>query len=135
MKKILAALLVTVAMTGTAIAGSNYTLSVSPPSDARVAAQSTAKVKVSPDKTAGYKMNLEYPTKLTITPPEGVRLAKTKLVAADAKLDKDSLEFNVAFTAETTGRKAFTGELKFAVCTENDCKPQVETIAFTVDVK
>jgi hypothetical protein len=132
MKKILAALFVT-AMAGTAFAGSNYNLSVKAPS-AKVSAKSVASIIVEP--TSGYKMNLEYPTKVTINAPDGVTLEKAKLTAKDAKkLDKASAEFDIAYTATQPGKKTFTGEIKFAVCTENNCDPKVEKLSFDVDVK
>jgi hypothetical protein len=135
MKKILAAILVTVAMTGTAIAGSNYKVNVSAPA-AKVSTRSVAKITVEP--TAGYKMNLEYPTKVTLTAPEGVTLEKAKITLKDAdaaKIDKASAQFDVAYTADKPGKKTITGEVKFAVCTENDCIPQSERLSFDIDVK
>jgi hypothetical protein len=133
MKKILAGLLVTVAMMGTAVAGSHYKLSVSAPS-AKVSAKSSAKITVVP--TDGFKMNLEYPTKVTLNAPAGVSLEKAKLTAKDAvQLDKSAAVFDVAFTASEPGKKTITGEMKFAVCTENSCDPQTQAISFDVDVK
>lgn len=133
MKKIFAAILVTLAMTGTAIAGSNYKLSLDAPKTAKVSTKSQAKVKVEP--TEGYKMNLEFPTKLTLTAPDGVTLEKTKIAAGDVRIDKKAAEFDIVFTATSPGKKAFTGEVKFAVCTDKDCLPQVEKVAFEVEVK
>lgn len=133
MKKIVAALLVTLAMTGTAFADGKYNLSVNAPKSAKASTRTTATVKVEP--AGGYKMNLDYPTKLSVTAPEGVKLEKAKLTKADGRVDTKSVEFDVAFTAETKGKKAFTGELKFAVCTENDCIPQVQAVSFEVEVQ
>jgi hypothetical protein len=133
MKKIVAALLVTLAMTGTALADSKYNVSVDAPKTAKASTRTTAKVKVAP--AGGYKMNLEYPTKLKLTAPEGVTLEKATLAKADGRVDTKSAEFDVAFTAETRGKKTFTGEFKFAVCTENDCIPQTEKVSFDVEVQ
>lgn len=133
MKKAFSAILVVLAISGTAFAGSNYKMSVSAPA-AKTSVKSVAKIKVEP--TDGYKMNLEYPTKVTINAPEGVTLEKAKQTKADAvKLDKGSAEFDVAFTAAAAGKKTFTGEMKFAVCTADTCDAKVEQISFTVDVK
>lgn len=134
MKSTLAsAMLFVVALAGTAYAADNYKLSVAAPS-AKVSARSVAKIRVEP--TSGFKMNLDYPTKVTITPPEGVTLEKAKQTAKDAtKLDKTAAEFDVAFTSADKGKKTFTGEIKFAVCTENNCDPKVEKLSFQVDVK
>ena len=133
MKKTISAILAVLAISGTAFAGSNYKLSVEAPS-AKASVKSVAKITVVP--TNGYKMNLEYPTKVSITAPEGVTLEKAKLAKADAaKLDKASAQFDVAFTSASAGKKTFTGEMKFAVCTEETCENKVEQLSFVVDVK
>lgn len=133
MKKLAAALLVTLAMTGTAFADGKFNLSVNAPKSAKASTRTTATVKVTP--SSGYKMNLEYPTKLSVTAPDGVTLEKAKLTKADGRIDTKAVEFDVAFTSESRGKKSFTGELKFAVCTENDCVPQSTPIAFEVEVQ
>jgi methionine-rich copper-binding protein CopC len=135
MKKTISAILAVLAISGSAFAGSNYELSVKAPA-AKMAEKSVAKIKVVP--TNGYKMNVEYPTKVTLTAPEGVTLAKAKLTKADSdsvKVDKASAEFSVEFTAASAGKKTFTGEAKFAVCTETECLNQVAPVSFSVDVK
>ena len=71
MKKILAGLLVTVAMMGTAVAGAKFKVNTSAAS-AKVSAPSSAQISVSPGD--GYKMNLEYPTKVTLVAPTGITL-------------------------------------------------------------
>lgn len=133
MKKILAALLVTVAMTGTAIAEEKkYTVDVSAAST-KVSTKSVAKVHVSPAK--GYKMNLEYPTKVKLNAADGVTLEKTTLAKGDGKIDVKGVDFEIAYTPDRAGKTTITGEIKFAVCTENDCIPQVEKISINVDAK
>jgi hypothetical protein len=134
MKRALAsAILLVAALAGTAFAADNYKLSVEAPK-AAVSARSVAKIKVLP--TSGFHINVDYPTKVTITPPDGVTLEKAKQTSKDAvKLDKSAAEFDVAFTSSAKGKKTFTGELKFAVCTENTCDPRVEKLSFEVDVR
>jgi len=133
MKKTISAILAVLAISGSAFAGSNYTLSVQAPA-AKTSVNSVAKIKVVP--TGEFHMNLDFPTKLTINAPDGVTLEKAKQAKSDAvKLDKDSAEFDVAFTASSAGKKSFTGEMKFAVCTADNCSPQTSPVAFTVDVK
>jgi hypothetical protein len=135
MKKTLAiaALLVT-ALTGTAIAHDEYTLSIKAPS-AKASAKSVAKIKVEPK--GKFHINQEFPTKLTINAPSGVTVEKAKQTAKDAaKFDQNAAEFDIAFQADSAGKKSFTGELKFAVCEgENSCHPHVEKVSFDVDVK
>jgi hypothetical protein len=48
-------------------------LAIELPADAKAGAEAIAKVTVTPG--AGYHVNTEYPTKLTLTPPQGMTLA------------------------------------------------------------
>jgi len=136
MKKLLSAVALVIAATatlGTAVAGDLYDLNIKSPS---AKANERAVVKVSIAPKGAYHVNTEYPVKLTLTAPDGVKLDKEKQTKGDAKrFEKAGLDFEVGFTASGAGKKSFTGELKFAVCTDTDCKPSSEKVAFDVDVK
>jgi len=134
MKKSLAiAALLFIASVGTAVAGENATVTVSAPA-ANVNVKSTAKISIVPK--SGFGMNLEYPIKLEIVAPSGVTVEKPKQTRADAvKFEGKRAEFVVAFTASSVGKKTLTGELKYAVCTANECIPKTEKIVINVDVK
>jgi predicted small lipoprotein YifL len=134
MKKAFASIVAILALSSVAFAGGNYKLDVKAPASAKKGEKATTTVHV--NATGDFHINTEYPSKLTVTAPSGVKLEKAKLEKADAKkLDKDGLDFAVEFTASETGKKSFTGELKFATCKTTDCAPQTEKIAFDVDVK
>jgi hypothetical protein len=134
MKKTLSiAALFLVAMTGNALANAYQSTTINAPS-AKVGARAVAAISVQPQ--GPYHINLEYPAKLTIDAPGGVTLEKAKQTSKDAvKFAKSGAELQVAFMPQSAGKKLFTGELKFAVCDETTCVPQVEKISFTVDVK
>ena len=51
------------------------------------------------------------------------------------RFEKGGIEFEVAFTAEGAGKKSFAGEIRFAVCTDTNCDPVSDKLAFDVDVK
>ena len=96
--------------------------------------KATAKLHV--EGTGGFHLNQEYPTKLTLTAPSGVKLEKDKMTKADAaKFKEDGADFEIAFTSSDAGKKEFSGELKFATCRTTDCVPASEKVAFTVEVK
>jgi hypothetical protein len=121
-----------VALAGFASAGDKYDLKVSKASG-KAGDKSTATVTV---KAKGnYHVNLEYPHKLILTAPDGVTVEKAKLVAGDAKVSKDELQFTVVATAASAGSKKIEAELKAAVCTETSCEPFVEKVTITVDAK
>jgi hypothetical protein len=134
MKKMFASIVAVLALTSTAFAGNpNYKVDVKAPS-AKKGEKATAKLHV--EGTGKYHLNLEYPTKLTITAPAGVKLEKDKLTKAEAaKFAKEGADFDIAFTSADAGKKSFTGELKFAYCADTDCNPVTEKVAFDVDVK
>lgn len=133
MKKLLSALLVTFAMVGSVYAESDHKVSVSGVS-AKVSESATATVRVEP--SGGYKINEEFPARLSLTAPEGVTLDKAKLTKGDAaQLDKSALVFKVKLTATEAGKKTVTGELRFAVCKESECKPMTQAVSIQVDAK
>jgi hypothetical protein len=116
-------------------------LAIESPADAKAGAEAVAKVIVTP--ATGYHVNTEYPTKLTLTTPQGVTLAKAELVAgghdkgkgdADA-LDEKQLAFAVKLTPAASGSYTINGSFKFAVCDASQCLPKKETIAITVAAK
>ena len=116
-----------------AFAGDQYDVNIQVPS-AKATEKAVVKVGVRPK--GAYHVNTEYPVKLTITAPDGVKLDKDTQRKDDAKrFEKTALDFEVGFTASGAGKKSFTGELKFAVCTDTECKPTTEKVTFDVDVK
>jgi len=70
----------------------------------------------------GYHVNQEYPIQLTLQPVEGAKLAKTKLVRADATtFEEAQAVFGISLTPESAGRKALHGTLNFSVCNPVNC--------------
>ena len=116
-------------------------LAIDPPADAKAGAEAIAKITVTPG--AGYHVNTEYPTKLTLTAPDGVTLAKDKFIAgghdksrgdADA-LDEQRLAIAVKLTPAASGSYTINGNFKFAVCDKDQCLAKQETIAIAVAAK
>jgi hypothetical protein len=102
---------------------------------AKVGATAQARVKVTAGD--GYHVNKDYPTSLKITaPPSGVDLPKATVTKGNGvTIEEKQALFEIAYTAKEPGKKTFTGEVKFAVCTETTCDPKKEKVSFTVDVK
>jgi hypothetical protein len=119
----------------TAFADAAYTVKVEAPSaPVKKAEKAKARIHITPG--SGYHMNKDYPTSITVAPPAGVTLEKAKLTAKDAaKFEDAGADFDVVFTAADAGKKDFTGEIKFAVCSANSCDPKREKLAFSVEVK
>jgi hypothetical protein len=116
-------------------------LAVEPPADAKAGAEAVATVVVTPGK--GYHVNTEYPTKLTLTAPDGVTLAKDRFVAGgkdkalgDAEtFDEKRLAIAVKLTPSASGSYTINGNFKFAVCDADQCLVKQETIAIAVAAK
>jgi hypothetical protein len=142
MKKLIAILLISSVPALTAFAQqqgeratmSSYVLKVEAP-PAKKGQKSVAKIKITP--AAGYHMNKEYPTSLTLSSvPAGVTVEKTKQTMKDAaKWENEGGEFDVAYTAAAAGKKTVSGEIKFAVCSATTCDPKKSNVSFEIDVK
>jgi hypothetical protein len=134
MKKVFASFVAVLALSSTAFAGGTFKFEVKAPASAKKGEKTTVPIKI--QGTGDYHFNNEYPASIKVTAPAGVKLEKDALKKEDAKkFAKDGADFELTFTSSDTGKKSFTGEAKFAVCTEKDCAPQTQKIAFDVDVK
>jgi hypothetical protein len=111
----------------------SYTVTLAAPARVGKGAQASVLLEVQPKP--GWKLNKEFPTKLTVTEPAGVKVAKKEQTVADAvSFAEKSGKWQVAFQADSAGGKDFTGVLKFAVCTETSCDPKKEQLAWNVAV-
>jgi hypothetical protein len=111
----------------------SYRLSIEAPA-AKKGQKATAKISITPG--AGFHMNKEFPTSLSLTAPDGVTLAKEKLNGKDAsRWEAEGGAFEVVYTAAQPGKKVVTGELRFAVCSATSCDPKKSPVRFEIDVK
>jgi hypothetical protein len=134
MKKAFASLVAVLVLSSTAFAADKYKLDVKAPSSAKKGEKATTKLHL--EGAGGFHVNIDYPTKLTVTAPSGVKVEKASQTGKDAvKFAKEGADFHIDFTASETGKKSFTGEFKFASCTTDACAPATEKIAFEVEVK
>lgn len=110
--------------------GDPYQLVVRAPEKAPVGQEATTEVVVTPG--TGFKINLEYPAKLSISKvPQGAKVASTKMTKSQMTVEKTRLVVPIRFTPEAAGELAFEGELRFSVCTEETCQMPREAINWT----
>jgi hypothetical protein len=103
--------------------------------DAKVAVGGKATTSVTIAAKNGWHVNGEAPITLSLTPPAGLTLPKTKLARADlAASTQESARFDVAFEAAEVGPKVIAAEAHFVICQESACKPVKETLTLNVDV-
>src|SRR5688572_5267649 len=115
-------------------------LAIEPPAGAKAGSEVIAKVVVTPG--SAYKVNTEFPTKLTLETPQGVTIAKAELKAGgqdkakgDAEVfDESNLTFAVKLTPAQAGSYTINGSFKFAVCdkAKTTCLAKKESIAIQV---
>lgn len=113
--------------------GDEYEVKISP-AEAKVGEAAKVTIEVLP--ADGWHLNMEFPTALTVEAPADVSLAKAEYGKADAvEFGEGRGEFAVGYTASAAGDKAFSGELKFAICQDTGCAPRTERLAFNVPVE
>ena len=85
---------------------------------------------------AGYKMNLDFPSRLKLTEHAGLTPAKDTLAKDDAEVTEKAIKFKVSHTCDKAGDYSISGLTDFSVCNEKSCKLiRGEKVAWTVNVK
>lgn len=108
-------------------AGKPYALAVTP-LPAGPGAAVSARITLEPRR--GYKVNLEYPLKLTVAAP-AARPNTLELRGKDAALLSEArvvLEPKVEI--DQPGEQQLNGELRFSVCTEKQCEIYAEKVTW-----
>lgn len=111
----------------------SYTLKIKYPNEVKNGAKGTVTFTVIP--ADGWKMNKDFPTKLTVSAPDGVSVSKDKQKVPDAvEFSDGKAVFAVEFTPSSSGSKAFSAKFKFAVCTSSTCDPKKTELAWNTSV-
>ena len=111
-------------------ADDSFKVDVSAPAPASAGTVQVATVRATPG--AGYKMNLPYPTYLSLKNVDGVTLAKLELEQADASITEKEVSFQVKATPGKAGTYTLSGEFSFAVCDEDSCDPKTQPVTIAV---
>lgn len=106
--------------------------------EGKAGAAIAAEVTLAPG--AGFHVATDYPIKLKLLQPEGVKLEKTVLVAGgssksqgDAEmLTEQALAFAVKVTPEKSGTYEVKGLFSFGVCEKDSCHPRTQPITIQV---
>lgn len=105
---------------------------------AKAGAEATAGLELSPSE--GYHVATDYPIKLQLEAPEGVKLAKTEFTAGGrnkvqgdaATLTEQELAFAIKATADQAGSYEIKGVFKFGICEKDSCHPKKQPVTITV---
>lgn len=83
-----------------------------------------------------YHVNQDYPMSISITPSAGVEFPKTQIGKPEAAEFGDNIaRFDVPFTGKAAGKHTITANVKFAVCTPENCVPDERTLAVVLPVE
>jgi Disulphide bond corrector protein DsbC len=83
----------------------------------------------------GYHVNQDYPIKVDLTAPPGLKLQKTSLGRPDAAdFSEQRASFALPFSAPG-GSYDLTATVDFAVCTKETCVPDQRTVALALVVR
>src|SRR5437764_12394286 len=90
---------------GAAFADPSYNLKIDAP-PGKKAQKGVVKIHIAPG--AGFHVNKDYPTNLSVVAPAGATVDKPKQGAKDAvKLAEEGADFDVAYTCTQAGKQVF----------------------------
>lgn len=105
----------------------SYRIELSPPREGKAGDSLVATVTLVP--LGGYKVNQEYPTKLSATAASGVQPASLTLKKTEAaSFSEKGAVFKPAFVAAAAGKYRVDATFKFSVCTEKVCELKSEKL-------
>jgi len=83
-----------------------------------------------------FHINLEYPVEIAVTGSPDTSFPKTTLTRPDAaEFDDKKARFEVPFTAKSAGEHKLSCNVKFAVCTDENCVPDERDLSLALAVK
>lgn len=108
----------------------SYALDISAPSPVARGKVVVAQVTVRP--RGPYKINLEYPLKMTVSAPTGATMSKSSFAVADAReFTKQRIRIEPSFSLSDPGEHRFDGQIRFSVCTEALCELKRAKVSWT----
>jgi Disulphide bond corrector protein DsbC len=100
-----------------------------------VAADQPGAATLTLEALGGYHVNQDYPIKVDLSAPPGLKLQKTSLGRPDAAdFGEQRASFALPFSAPG-GSYDLTATVDFAVCTKETCVPDQRTVALALVVR
>lgn len=82
-----------------------------------------------------FHVNQEYPIEISVKSDTETSFPKATLMRPDAaEFDEKKARFDVPFTAKAAGEHKILANVKFAVCTDENCVPDERDLALAVAV-
>jgi hypothetical protein len=83
-----------------------------------------------------FHINQEYPVEITLSGDADTSFPKTTLAKADAaEFGEKNARFDVPFSAKAAGDHKVLANVKFAVCTAENCVPDERNLSLALAVK
>ena len=106
--------------------------------EGKVGSELVSNITVTP--SSEFHVNVDFPTKITLEPQDGLKLMKTELTAGGSSksqgdassFSEKTMAFAVKATADKPGNYEIKGTFKFAVCKVDQCFPKKQAITITV---
>jgi hypothetical protein len=106
--------------------------------EGKVGSELTSNLTITP--SSDFHVNVDFPTKITLEAPDGVKLMKKELTAGGSSkaqgdasaFSEKSMAFAIKATADKPGSYEIKGKIKFAVCKVDQCFPKNQPITITV---
>jgi hypothetical protein len=106
--------------------------------EAKAGTAASADIKLAP--ASGYHVATDFPIKLWLEAPDGVKVEKTFLTAGGRNKDQgdatslteQSLSFAVKATPEKAGTYEIQGVFSFGICEKDSCHPRTQPITIQV---
>jgi hypothetical protein len=106
--------------------------------EGKAGAATSADIKLAPG--TGYHVATDFPIKLWLETPDGVKVEKTFLTAGGRNKDQgdattlteQSLSFAVKATPEKAGTYEIQGVFSFGICEKDSCHPRTQPITIQV---
>ena len=99
------------------------------------AADKDSALELTLEARGGYHVNQDYPIRVDVKAPAGVKLAKASLGKPDAAtFNEQQASFKLPFSA-SAGAHDLTAVVDFAVCTKETCVPDQRTVALAFQVR
>jgi hypothetical protein len=112
----------------------SYALEFKLPKDGKANATLTTAVTLEP--RGEYKINMQYPFRLTVEGPADATPAKVVLQKKDAKkFGEKGVEVHHATKLPKAGEHRFSAEVKFSVCTKKHCELKTEKLTWVAKVQ
>jgi hypothetical protein len=82
-----------------------------------------------------FHINMEYPVEIAVTGSDGTTFPKANLMKPDAaEFGEKKARFEVPFTASAAGDHKVNCNVKFAVCTDENCVPDERNLTLALAV-